>query len=624
MEKESFEDDEVAGLLNQSFLSIKVDKEERPDVDTIYMSFCTAIHGHGGWPLTILMTPKQVPFYAGTYLPKHSAAGRTGLIELLNHVARTWREEKDKLIDSGDQLLEAIKNHSANIHKDNRNDAKASVLGVAYHQYVSSFDEKYGGFGEAPKFPTPHNLLFLLRYAHLFHNEKALHMVEVTLEQMYRGGIYDHIGGGFSRYSTDRYWLIPHFEKMLYDNALLTLTYLEAYQATENLIYRHVAESTLAYISREMQNEEGGFYSAQDADSEGEEGKYYVFTPEETENILGKDRAERINKRYDITAAGNFEGASVPNLIGQKNVEVTSEENSFFSECKEELYEYRLKRTRLHKDDKCLTSFNALMLTAYGRAYRILGNGEYLKTIERAVSFMEKYLMNESGRLYVRYRDKESFGIGHIDDYAFLCLAYYEIYEATFDVKYLKKSIGLMESMIEHFWDRDKGGFYFYANDAEQLIMRPKETYDGAIPSGNSVALFMLCKLAHITGKMEFKEYLEKQLAFMNQVVEGYPSGYGFALLGYLEIFKPVKKLICLVENKENIEELRRITASHYAPNLDVVVKNPSNAQLINQVVPELQEYCKGDKKQAFYYCENYACREPIYTWEELMKLLKE
>ncbi len=621
MERESFEDIEVAKLLNQSFISIKVDKEERPDVDTIYMSVCTAIHGHGGWPLTILITPDQVPFYAATYLPKHSVAGRTGLMELLTHVNRTWQRERDKLIQSGDQLIKAIKSNLSNAQNQDKSDVNASVLGVAYHQYLSSFDEEYGGFGNAPKFPSPHNLLFLLRYAKLFQSEQAKNMVETTLRQMFLGGIYDHIGGGFSRYSTDRYWLAPHFEKMLYDNALLSLAYLEAYQATNHLIYRLVVEETLAYISREMQSEEGGFYSAQDADSEGEEGKYYVFTPEEIEKVLGKERADRFNKHYDITKKGNFEGASIPNLIGHKQVEATSEENSFFTQCREELYHYRLQRTKLHKDDKCLTSWNALMLTAYARAYRVLGGTGYLKTITHAVAFIEKHLRDERGRLYVRYREGESIGVGHIDDYGFLCLAYYELYEATFETKYLQASIKLMEDMIEHFWDSREGGFYFYANDAEKLIMRPKETYDGAIPSGNSVALYMLGKLSSLTGKVEFKEYHEKQLTFMNHVVKEYPSGYGFALLSYLEVFHPVKKLICLLETKDDIDELRRITASFYIPELSIVVKTPYNETEIKQLIPDLEDY-KKNTNQAFYYCENYACREPVFSFEELRKLL--
>ena len=624
MERESFEDEEVAKLLNQSYIAIKVDKEERPDVDTIYMSVCTAIHGHGGWPLTILMTPKQVPFYAGTYLPKNNQAGRMGLLELLIHVAKTWREEKDKLILSGDQLVEAINSNTLSRNEEGNREAKATVLGIAIHQYESSFDEEYGGFGNAPKFPSPHNLLFLLRYAHMFHNEKARLMAEVTLRQMYLGGIYDHIGGGFSRYSTDRYWLIPHFEKMLYDNALLTLAYLEAYQATGDLLYRHVAEETLHYISREMQNEEGGFYCAQDADSEGEEGKYYVFTPEETEQVLGKERADRINKHYDITPEGNFEGASIPNLIAGKYVEATSEENEFFSQCKEELYAYRLQRTELHKDDKCLTSWNALMLAAYARAYRLLKDTKYESTIKKADDFIKKYLMDDKGRLFVRYRENESFGMGHIDDYAFLCFAYYELYEATFEDKYLIRSLTLMDDMLEHFWDNNKGGFYFSANDAERLIMRPKETYDGAMPSGNSVALYMLCKLEHISGEPRLKDYRDKQLAFMNQVVEEYPSGYGFALLGYMEIFHPVKKLICLLDKEEDIDKLKRIIDTVYAPDLSIIVKTSVNAKQLDKIIGELQDYQLKDKSQAFYYCENYTCKEPIYTWEELENLLQQ
>lgn len=620
MERESFEDKKVAEVLNQHFISIKVDKEERPDVDSIYMTFCMAIHGHGGWPLTILMTPEQKPFYAGTYLPKLSNGQMIGLLDLLSEVNKIWTSDRKRLLESGEEVTKALETH---IQSKEKGKVTSSTMGVAYHNFLSSFDATYGGFGNAPKFPTPHNLLFLLRYARLFKESKALDMVNTTLMAMYQGGIYDHIGGGFSRYSTDRKWLVPHFEKMLYDNAMLVLAYSEAYQYTKEPIYKAIVEKVLQYVKRELTQEDGGFYCAQDADSEGEEGKYYVFTPEEVIEVLGEEVGQLFNDFYDITTKGNFEGKNIPNQIGQQKRNCSDELTIRLKEAKERLYAYRLHRTKLHKDDKVLTSWNALMIAACAKAYQVFLDTEYLLMAKRGLEFVCNHLMDPTGRLYVRYRDHESFGSGHVDDYAFLCFACYELYEATFDPSYLEKSLQLMDSLIEHFWDSEGYGFYLYADDAEQLILRPKETYDGAIPSGNSVASYLLCKLERITGDQRLRDYSEKQLSFLAGECEEYPAGFSFALLSYLEKFRPTKELVCLLQKQEQMVQVMDKISTSYHPNMTVIIKTPENKEQLENMATYLKDYKDKKHDMTFYLCENQACLEPFHELSQLEECLR-
>lgn len=606
MAHECFEDQEVAELLNESFVCIKVDKEERPDIDTVYMTICQATTGHGGWPLTILMTPEQKPFYAATYIPKNSRYGIVGLMDLLTQVDLQWQSKKEDMIRTGDQIADIMKREfevssdSADVTKD--------LVNLAVTQLNQSFDHDYGGFGNEPKFPTPHNLLFLLRHARLEGDEKSLFMVENTLKHMYRGGIYDHIGYGFSRYSTDARWLVPHFEKMLYDNALCALAYVEAYQCTKNPLYKTVAQQIFEYIRREMTDPEGGFYSAQDADSEGVEGLYYTFTPEEVDKVLDKDDTSFICEYFDITKEGNFEGRSIPNLI--KANDLKSDNERVVRICNQ-LYTYRLDRMKLHKDDKVLTSWNGLMITAYATAAKVFQNEDYIEVATNAIEFINTKLMDDSGRLMVRYRDGEAKYYGHIDDYAFYCMALLSVYEATYDIDYLRQAIKLTDKMIELFWDKKEGGFFLNAADSEQLLYRPKEVYDGAIPSGNSVAGYVLQRLANLTANARLIDYANKQLRFLSGQIKDYPAGHCFALIACMQQLYPSKEIVCVVSENEDYKNLTQYMAEHYEPNTVALVKSEKNYNEVLEIADFVKDYRIINAKTTYYVCENHECMAP-------------
>ena len=437
MAHESFEDKAIAKLLNQGFICIKVDREERPDIDAVYMSVCQAVTGQGGWPLTIIMTPEQKPFFAGTYFPKERYYGRPGLMDILNEVLKLWKTRRQDLLrDSGQRCLTAMinKNSAPQGSGSGGGFPDKEIFKKAYRIFAKQFDPVWGGFGGAPKFPSPHNLLFLMRYAKEEQERDALHMAETTLNAMAKGGIHDHIGGGFSRYSTDGQWLIPHFEKMLYDNALLILAYLEAYQVTEKETYRDIVQHTADYILRELTDEEGGFYCGQDADSEGVEGKYYVFTPDEVMSVLGEADGKEFCRLYGITEEGNFEGRSIPNRIHHDQTEENDKVND-----KEKLYQYRLNRTTLHKDDKILLSWNAWTILALARAGAVLKEERYLEAARKAREFIEAHMTGEDGRLYLRFRDGEAANQGQLEDYAVYTLALLELYRTDFQVEYRQR-----------------------------------------------------------------------------------------------------------------------------------------------------------------------------------------
>lgn len=619
MSHESFEDDEVAELLNESFVSIKVDKEERPDIDNVYMNICQVTTGHGGWPLTILMTPDKKPFYAATYIPKEAKYGMLGLYDLLTQVALQWEEDPTDLIKTGDNLADIMKREfetssgSGEVTKD--------LVNLAVTQFSQSFDHDYGGFGNEPKFPSPHNLMFLLRHAQLEGDEKSLFMVENSLKHMYRGGIYDHVGYGFSRYSTDARWLVPHFEKMLYDNALLALVYTEAYQFTKDRLYLTVAEQIFEYIRREMTSPEGGFYCAQDADSEGVEGKYYVFTPEEVNDVLGNDDGAFFNEFFDITSEGNFEGASIPNLI--KSHEINTDNERIVRVCNR-LYNYRLDRTKLHKDDKILTSWNALMITAYATAAKVFQDTDYTDVAERAVDFINSRLTDINGLLYVRFREDEPANFGLIDDYAFLSMALLSLYDATFKIEYLKQATVHADHMIDLFWDEKYGGFFLNASDAEQLLYRPKEVYDGAIPSGNAVAGYVLQRLALITANERYIKYADKQLRFLAGQVKDYPSGHSFSLIAFMQALYPSKEIVCIAsknassrandrasENIENYMDLVEYLSKDFEPNTVVLVKTDENQNTLLEIADYVEDYRIINDKTTYYVCENHQCVAP-------------
>lgn len=617
MERESFEDAEVADALNANFVSIKVDREERPDIDTVYMRVCQAMTGQGGWPLTVFLTPDKTAFFAGTYFPKNAHYGRNGLLDILSAISNLWRSDKDKAIQLGTEIAGKL---DARLDTPGGEFTKKDVQD-AVTSFEQIFDEKYGGFGQAPKFPMAHNIMFLLRHNAYEHQDKSLNMATVTLRRMIRGGLFDHIGGGFSRYSTDNRWLVPHFEKMLYDNALLTIAYLEAYQLTGTTLFKQVSEKTLAYIQREMTAPEGGFYSAQDADSDGEEGAYYVFTPETLKDILGDDDGSYFSQWFGITEQGNFEGASIPNLLDNDQYDTPDVR---IESLLPKVYEYRLGRIKLFKDDKILTAWNALMIAAYAKAYQTLGVSGYRTAAERAAKFLVQTLTRPDGRLYVRYRGGEAAGTGYLEDYAFAAWAMLGLYEATFDVSYLEIAIGHAETLCELFEDKQSGGFYQYAEDSETLMFRPKETYDGALPSGNSVAAEVLARLAQLTAEEKWEVRAQRQLAFLVGSVKEYPAAHTVALIAAMRDMYPSKQVVCAAGNDEDIALLKKALSQEFLPNVSILVKSTGNEARVNSLAPFAQTYPVEDNKTLYYLCENKTCDVPFTGTDQMITRLKD
>jgi len=617
MAHESFEDTEVAKIINDNFIAIKVDREERPDIDSVYMTVCQALTNHGGWPLTIIMTPDQKPFFAGTYFPKNSRYNMPGLTDILYSIITHWKDNRSKLISTSESIVSELDKY----YEGESNNVKLTykTLENGYNQLSRDFDKKHGGFGASPKFPTPHKIMFLLRYYKTHNDIKALEMAEKTLECMYKGGLFDHIGFGFSRYSTDNKWLVPHFEKMLYDNALLIIAYLEGYETTKNEVYKNVAVKALEYVFRELRSENGGFYCAEDADSEGEEGKYYVFNPLETLEVLGEEDGTYFNEYFDITENGNFEGKNIPNLIKNSDFE---EDNVRVRDLSEKVLEYRSKRMKLHKDDKILTSWNGLMIAALGKAYKVLEDERYFEYAKKAVNFIFDNLIDENKRLLARYRDRESRHKAYLDDYAFLCFGLIELYESSFDIIFLKKAIYLNKDMINFFWDDDKQGFFLYGEDNEKLIARPKELFDGAMPSGNSVAAYNLIKLARITGDTNLEEMAEKQLNFICGSLFSEEINHSFFLIAASFALNPSKELVCILKDKSDEEKIKDLLSEKQTFNLTTIIKNDENKQEIEELIPSIKDYDFVNDKSTYYLCEGKSCLAPVNHIDELRKLL--
>jgi hypothetical protein len=623
MEKESFENEEVAAILNKYFVAIKVDREERPDVDSIYMTVCQALTGSGGWPLTIFMTPDKNPFYAGTYFPVESKYGRPGIMDVLNSIAQQWDEKREHIVASSEKIVGHIKNNHTRDNGDALEELGEQEIHNAYNSFKNSFDSKYGGFGSFPKFPSPHNLNFLLKYWKNYNEPKALEIVEKTLEAMYEGGIFDHIGFGFSRYSTDEKWMVPHFEKMLYDNALLASAYVETFEATGNLFYKVVAEKIFTYILRDMTSKEGAFYSAEDADSEGEEGKFYLLTLKEVSSVLGEQLYEIYCKHYDITKEGNFEGRNIPNLIGKNSSSMLDGDlEQKLEEMRQKLFEHREKRVHPYKDDKVLTSWNGLMIAALAYGGRVFGSTIYIVQAEKAMDFILSNMINEKGRLMARYRDGEIAHLGYLEDYAFLVHALIELYEATFNVKYLSKALELNESMLELFKDEDKGGLFLYGIDGEQLIVRPKDIYDGAVPSGNSVATLNMLRLSRLSANRELENKAYKQFKVFASKVKTIESAYAYFMTALLYSIVPGKDIIISGEKQEaNAKAMITEINSTYLPFATVVLNTGDES--LNSINPEIKAHKPLQEKTTAYICENFNCKEPIIDLKKFIENIK-
>ncbi|GLC83183.1 thioredoxin domain-containing protein [Lacrimispora brassicae] len=616
MAHESFEDQEAAEVLNKYYVAIKVDREERPDIDSVYMSVCQALTGSGGWPLTIIMTPEQKPFYAGTYLPKYSRWGSAGLLDVLSSIRTLWENERNKLLEAGDEITGYLNREDESLKGGEKEPSKDLFLSAA-SLLKRSFDERWGGFGSAPKFPMAHNLIFLLRHYFFEKDKEALLAAEKTLRQMYRGGIYDHIGGGFSRYSTDEKWLVPHFEKMLYDNALLLYAYTEAFAITGDSIYARVSKGILGYVRDVLTDGQGGFYCGQDADSEGVEGKFYTFQKDEIQQVL-QSHGDEFCKWFGISEKGNFEGKNIPNLIGNENYETSSEEIKDL--CKK-LYDYRITRTTLHTDDKILTSWNGLMIGALARSYEVLGDEWCLEGAKKAQRFIEKNLTSDMGRLFIRYRDGQAVHDGQLDDYAFYAFGLLELYEATFDIRYLTVASEISEKMLELFFHEAQGGFYMYAHDRDKLISRPKELYDGALPSGNSVAAYVLGKLYHLTGKVKWQSVLEKQVSYLTQEVEKSPANYCFSLLALQRLLYPSTEIVCVSAEDSILKDIQDLQRSR-TPDVSVILKTPLNEEVLSETAPFTADYPIPTEGSNYYVCRNGTCRKPVESMQELIKVL--
>jgi len=591
MAHESFEDSEVAEILNEHFVAIKVDKEERPDIDGVYMAVCQAFTGSGGWPMSIFMTPEQKPFFAGTYFPKHSGRGMPGFTELLEAISEKWESDKSVLLSSAEEIISSLKQKAP---KGGRIDENLPETAVSL--FRQSFDKVNGGFGNAPKFPTPHNLLFLMDYYKSEGSTECLHMAEKTLTQMYRGGIFDHIGYGFSRYSTDRYFLVPHFEKMLYDNALLMMSYTEAFRITGKQIYRDAAEKTAEYILREMTSPEGAFYCAQDADSDGVEGKYYVFERDEIINLLGRQTGEEFCSYYGINEKGNFEGKSIPNLLKNDNIDGRFESNL------PKIREYRKSRAGLHLDDKILTSWNSLMIAAFSRMSDVFGEDKYLDAAVRAEAFIREKLSAGEG-LFVSFRDGVRTGMGFLDDYAYYAFALLCLSKATGEEDFLTRAQAVCGKAVRDFKDEKDGGFYLSGRENDELIFRPKETYDGALPSGNSVMAYNLVLLSALTNDIKTREEASRQMEFMSAEAGVYPAGHAFFLLALSLDKNPPDVIVVVLKDEKEKDEIKS------GLNRDAYVR------FLNAPT---EEYGFINGMTTFYVCGNGICRPPTNTLPQI------
>jgi len=618
MERESFEDEEVAELLNRDFVAIKVDREERPDIDHIYMEVCQGLTGSGGWPLTIIMTPEKKPFFAATYIPKSNRQGMKGLMAILPQISRLWREERQSVEESGDKIDQWLRREEGSA----TGEVEPEIFDQAFAYFKKAFDPQYGGFGSQPKFPTPHNLYFLLRYYKRSQNPQALEMAEKTLVGMYRGGIYDHIGCGFARYSTDRRWLAPHFEKMLYDNALLALAYLEAYQLTHKELYARVARGIFAYVLRDMTSPEGGFYSAEDADSAGEEGLFYLWTPQEIMAILGEQDGADFCRVYGITDKGNFEGRSIANLLESLPEE---DEIKRLEDWQQRLFQERGKRVHPHKDDKILTAWNGMMIAALAFASRVLDEPIYLGAAEQATEFVLRNLRRDGGRLLARFREGEALYLAYALDYACLIWGLIELYQAGMDPVWLKLALELNKDMIKYFWDEEKGGFYLYGSDAEELLARPKEIYDGAIPSANSVAVLDLLRLARLTGDSALEDKAAQAINCFAGTIQQMPGGYSFFLTALL-FQQQLGQEIVIVGDAANTETraMLKLINQNYLPDSLVVLKDiaQTNGE-IERLMPFTREMRPIDDRVTAYICSGFTCQQPINETEELRAMLQ-
>ncbi|MHC4124269.1 MAG: thioredoxin domain-containing protein [Planctomycetota bacterium] len=627
MEHESFENEEIAKIMNENFISIKVDREQRPDIDSIYMNAVQAMTGSGGWPLSVFCTPEGKPFYSGTYFPPRDSFGRVGFPKLLSTIANAWQERQAELVGSANnmaQILEKI------CKPQGKGKLSIDLLEKSYANLESAFDDRDGGFGTAPKFPQPGNLSFVMNYWYRTKNDKALSMVEKTLDKMANGGMYDQLGGGFHRYSTDKMWLVPHFEKMLYDQALLSRVYLKAYKITGKKKYVKIVNEIFDYVLRDMTDSKGGFYSAEDADSEGSEGLFYVWELKEIEVVLGKKNADIFNDYYGVTKAGNFEEAK--NILNiSKAIKQTAEKfntnnaeiEKILLESRERLFKHREKRVRPHKDDKIITAWNGLMISALAEGGAVLAEEKYIKAAETAAGFILTELQG-NGRLMRYYRKGKAVGYGFLDDYAFTITGLLDLYEATFDAKWLEEAKKLTKQMTDLFEDKKNGGFFQVGRDSEQLIVHNKPSYDGAVPSGNSIAVIALLRLGKLTMDSTLTEKGEKLLEnFSGQLAQS-PTSFTTMLRAVDFLLGPSQEIVITGAFQEaDTQEMIKLIRGKFLPNAVVIFHDTGKeGKAIEKIAPFVVNQTAIAGKATAYVCENFACKKPTNDINELESLL--
>ncbi len=637
MENESFEDIEVAKLLNDGFVSIKVDREERPDIDDIYMTICQVMTGRGGWPLTIIMTGDKKPFFTTTYIPKKTRQGQVGMTDLLPQISEIWTADKSKVTEIAQGIARSVKETKS---ESSEKQLTETALIYAYEQLSQNFDKQHGGFSHAPKFPMASNLTFLLRYGQRTNSKKELGMVEKTLQSMHRGGIFDQLSFGFHRYSTDEKWLLPHFEKMLYDQALIAFVYIEAYQATGKSEYKKAIRQIFDYVLHDMTAPKGGFYSAEDADSEGEEGKFYLWTEQEIRNILEEKDAEMAIQYFHVFSDGNFSDEATGIKSG-KNVLFPEESQKDFAlkakraeadvsdqleNIRQQLFAHRSKRVKPLRDDKILTDWNGLMIAALAKGAAVLDEPAYLVPAEKAASFIGSHLTNEDGKLFHRWRDGQAAVPAFLDDYAFLCQGMIELYEATFTVSYLKKAIELTDQMIKNFWDNKDGGLYFASANSEDLITRQKKADDGATPSGNSIAMLNLLQLARMTGRTDYEEKADQISKAFSKEVSTVPVTFTQFLQAVDFSIGPASEVIIVGDLKsKDTKEMLKALRREFVPNKVIVFKpGYEKDPHISRLAPFTKDLVSIDNKATAYVCRDFECKMPTTDINKMLRLIKQ
>jgi len=625
MAHESFENEPIARLMNEHFVNIKVDREERPDLDSIYMNSVMMMNGHGGWPMTVFLTPDGVPFYGGTYYPPVDRGGMPGFPRILISIAEAYRAKRDEIAESAESILGELKRIDS--LKPQEGDLSHEITDHAATQLLRLLDPVYGGFGRAPKFPPSMALTFLLRQYARTKDQGALDAVELTLQRMANGGMYDQLGGGFHRYSVDEKWLVPHFEKMLYDNALLSRIYLDAFLVTGKEFYKRIATETLDYVRREMTDPSGGFYSSQDADSEGEEGRFFVWAPAEVEALLGEKDGKLFSRYFDVSEYGNFEGHSILHVDADaksiaKFMRVPVEElNRAVERGKRVLFEAREKRIKPFRDEKMLTAWNGLMLRSFAEAARVLGREDYREVAVKNAEFLLTELKKD-GRLLRTHKAGESKLNAYLEDYAYLADGLLSLYEATFDTRWFREARSLAEVMINQFWDEKEGGFFFTSSDHEKLITRTKDWYDNATPGGNSVAAQVLLRLALLTGEESYRPKAERILSLLKPAMMRSPNAFGH-LLCALDLFLASPHEIAIIGSRDSGDTQLMVGAvfKRYLPNKVVAQAVPGDDEA-EKFIKLLEGRNQIEGRATAYICRNFYCEAPVTEASQLKEQL--